>query len=149
VSWAPPPPPAQSPEATPARRSSVLIDREGLQVAFLDDSGRIAQYLDAASGEVVEADIAGPDNARFLSDSGRYKAVPHRSDNTESADRRAFVESLDQTPSREELRASTNDSASFRRIVARDRAIERAWYNFKNDRASEAIEKWLQEMGLE
>jgi hypothetical protein len=148
VSWAPPPAPAQSRDRTRSRISSVRIDREGLQVAFLDDSGRMAHYLDATSGDVVEADLASPDNERFLSDSARFRAVPHRTDETDGSERRAFVETMDQSLWREQLRGLTNDPAGFRRTIARDRAIERAWYNFKNDRASEAIEKWLQGIGL-
>jgi hypothetical protein len=31
----------------------------------------------------------------------------------------------------------------FRRALSGDRAMERAWYNFKNDRAIAAIEQWL------
>jgi hypothetical protein len=28
-------------------------------------------------------------------------------------------------------------------VLASDRAIERAWFNFRNDRATKAIEEWL------
>jgi hypothetical protein len=36
----------------------------------------------------------------------------------------------------------------FRSAVAGDRALERAWYSFKNDRAIAAVETWLRESGL-
>ena len=38
------------------------------------------------------------------------------------------------------------DSAG--KVVASDRGVERAWYNFKNDRATKAIESWLRAIGL-
>jgi hypothetical protein len=32
---------------------------------------------------------------------------------------------------------------SFRAAIAEDRTLEKAWYNFKNDRANAAIDAWL------
>ena len=53
VSWVQPPPAKaaapQQPKA-PAR----VIDMEGLQVAFLDDSGRIAHYLDVHDLKITD-----------------------------------------------------------------------------------------------
>src|SRR6266550_3704705 len=50
------------------------IDMEGLAVAFLDDSGRIAYYLDTETGDVAEVRdgtaLAPP----------RYRRVPVRSE---------------------------------------------------------------------
>jgi arylamine N-acetyltransferase len=115
-------------------------DLEGLQVAYLDDSGRINYYLDTESGEVVES----RDGETFAEP--RYRRVPRRSTASDAADRREFVASLDASPLRDALRAA-KDPAEFRRVLSEDRKLERAWYVFKNDRATAAIEAWLTSRG--
>ena len=113
------------------------IDLEGLQVAFLDDSGLIVYYLDTESGEVVEARLGETYAAP------RYRAVPRRNAASDAADRREFVATLDPSPLRDALRAA-KDAAEFRRVLSDDRKLERAWYVFKNERATAAIESWLE-----
>lgn len=125
ASWGP----AAAPAAA-SRASGPKVDLEGLQVAYLDDSGRISYYLDTETGDVVDVHDGSP---RALP---RYRPVPRRSEASDAADRRAFVEKLD-------LRIAHADAAEFRRAIAADRAVERAWYNFKNERATAAIEAWL------
>jgi hypothetical protein len=39
-------------------------------------------------------------------------------------------------------------SANFRSVLASDRTTERAWFNFRNARATAAIEAWLKKSGL-
>jgi hypothetical protein len=116
------------------------IDREGLQCAFLDESGQIAYYLDAENGEVIEV-RGGPPLAP-----PRYRRVPTRNVTSEEADRRAFVAQLDPGEKRDELARRIDAPDAFRRVLSQDRALEKAWYNFKNDRASSAIETWLASM---
>jgi hypothetical protein len=103
------------------------IDREGLQAAYLDRSGVILYYLDKESGEVVES-------REELADA-RFARVPTQSDED---DQRAFLRTLSLSQ-----RAHFQKAASFRAAVAEDRTLEKAWYNFKNDRATKAIEEWL------
>jgi hypothetical protein len=132
VGWGPP-----AAATTPAPRATIAasaegIDRAGLQAAYLDGSGVIGYYLDVVTGEVVESrqnDLAAP----------RYLRVPTQS---EEEDRSAFLVTLDGS-ARDRLGAAR----SFRAALAEDRALERAWYNFKNDRATAAIEQWLREIG--
>jgi hypothetical protein len=112
------------------------IDLEGLQVAYLDESGQIVYYLDTESGDVVDVR-----DGRVMPNP-RYRRVPRRNDASEAEDRRAFVAALDGSSMREAL-AACPDGAQFRGVLARDRALERGWYNFKNDRATAAIEAWL------
>jgi hypothetical protein len=136
-----PAPPARS-GAVAAAPPGVEIDMEGLAVAFLDDSGRIAYYLDITCGEVCDvrdgAALAEP----------RYRRIPTRSDASETADRRAFIVALDDARQRAALVPHAGSREEFRRAVAGDRALERAWYSFKNDRAIAAVETWLRESGL-
>jgi len=140
VSWAAPKPAASAAGAPkPAAQS---IDREGLQVAFLDDSGRIVYFLDALTGEVVEhRDGEAP------SDPKRFKRVPSRSAESDASDRQKFVATLDPSALRDRL-AVASDAVAFRRLLSTDRALERTWYVFKNDAATAAIDAWLKENGL-
>src|SRR5581483_2786102 len=98
--------------------------------------GRIVYYLDVESGEVVES----RDGEKLAEP--RYRRVPRRSAASDAADQREFVTTLEPSPLRDALRAA-RDPAEFRKALAQDRRIERAWYVFKNDRATAAIESWL------
>ncbi len=112
------------------------IDREGLQAAFLDQSGRIAYYLDTSTGEVVER----RDGAALPP--SRFRRVPSRPAGADETDRREFIGSLETCPARDRLaRAST--AADFRDALSKDHTLERRWYVFRNDRASAAVETWL------
>jgi hypothetical protein len=120
--------PAGGETAREARASTQTnFDVAGLQAAYLDRSGVILYYLDIESGEVVES--------REELTEARYTRVPTQSD---EEDQRAFLRTLTLPQ-----RARFQKAESFRAAVAEDRTIERAWYNFKNDRATAAVEEWL------
>jgi hypothetical protein len=125
-------------------------DLEGLEVAWLDDSGRIEHYLDMESGEVVEfltADRAS--NAAILAAPARFRRVPSRSAESEAEERRAFLVEDASKSLRAALSAaleSKSPGPEFRRILSSDRTVERAWYSFKNDCASRAVTAWLQSL---
>lgn len=127
---------AAAPAAAAPREPEKAIDIEGLTVAFLDDSGVIAYYLDSESGDVVDV----RDGATL--DAPRYRRVPQRSESSDAADRRVFV------ASHGSLARSAGSAEDFRRALSADRSLERAWYNFKNDRVLKAIEEWLRKEGL-
>ena len=128
--------------ATPAKTRTFAIDMEGLTVAYLDDSGQLAHFLDTSDGEIVDVRIT--DAATY--GEPRYRRVPSRNANADADDRRAFIASLDASPARDAL-ARSGDADSFRRALSADRTLERAWYNFRNDRAIAAIEAWLAKTG--
>jgi hypothetical protein len=123
--------PAAIQHAKDAAESAALhrteIDREGLQAAYLDRSGVILYYLDKETGEVAES-------REELVDT-RFARVPTQSDED---DQSAFLRTLTLPQ-----RAHFQKVASFRAAIAEDRALEKAWYNFKNDRATKAIDAWL------
>jgi len=125
--WQPPAPEAAAPVSQQPSAASQSVDREGLQAAYLDRSGVILYYLDKETGEVVESrsELTDP----------RYARVPTQSDED---DQRAFLRTLTLPQ-----RAHFQKVESFRAAIAEDRALEKAWYNFKNDRANAAIDAWL------
>ena len=135
--------------ATPAAaaKEHSAIDLEGLQVAYLEDSGQIQHFLDTESGDVVEfRSDAAAEHAHIAPP--RYRRVPARTPQSDANDRRAFVGQLDPSPVRDELSRAAGVPEAFRRALSKNRAVERAWYNFKNARASAAIERWLREIGM-
>src|SRR5436189_2091819 len=77
--------PAAAAPVAPPKTASGTIDMEGLVVAFLDDSGVIAYYLDTESGDVVDV----RDGAMMTAP--RYRRVPARNEASDAADRRVFV----------------------------------------------------------
>jgi len=126
-----PPVPVQAPGAGQAGLPVLHeIDLDGLQAAYLDASGVIAYYLDVANGEVVE----NRDGTTL--DATRFKRVPMR--NSEDEDRRAFIETVEAPATKLALMKSVA-SPTFRSVLASDRATERAWYNFRNSRATAAM----------
>lgn len=129
------------PTTAPARpaHSTSSIDIDGLTVAYLDDSGHFAHYLDTVTGDILDVAV------NQVLEPPRYRRIPQRSAQSESEDRRAFVAKLDPSRGRDELARAIGVPEAFRKALANDRALERAWYSFKNDRAIAAIEAWLAE----
>lgn len=123
------------------------VDLEGLQVAYLEGSGAIEHYFDVQTGEVVELrDLDEAERVRVTQAPARYRRVPQRNDETEALDRLAFIRTVEKQSVRQNLESAlrgTDPAGAFRRALATDRAVERAWYNFKNQRAAEAITRWL------
>jgi hypothetical protein len=124
--------------AAPAKTRTFAIDMEGLTVAYLDDSGQLAHFLDTSDGEIVDVRVA--ESSTYPEP--RYRRIPSRDANADAEDRRAFIASLDPSSARDAL-ARSSDADSFRRALSADRTLERGWYNFRNDRAIAAIEAWL------
>jgi hypothetical protein len=119
----------QPPSAVPIQ-TTTIIDIEALVIAHLDASARTTYYLDTESGDVIESNVA--------LDSARYKPVPAAS---HEDDRTAFLATI-------ESNAGLENADSFRSVLSKDRKLERAWFNFRNDRAIAAIQRWLREHRL-
>ena len=110
------------------------VDLEGLTVAYLEGSGVFQHYLDMETGDVVDS--------REPLVGARYRQLPMRG--LEADERREFIRTVEDSGARARLTSARD----FRSEIARDRALERAWYNFRNDRAIAAIEQWLHEIGI-
>lgn len=114
-----------------------MVDLEGLQVAYLGSA--LAHYLDVRTGDIIDVALDAPAPGGPL----RFKRIPTRTPESEVEDRRLFAETH---PS---LARVVDDAGAFRRALAEDRMIEKKWYSFKNDRATQAIETWLGEIGID
>jgi hypothetical protein len=119
-----------------------MIDLDGLQVAYLGVA--LAHYLDLESGEILDL----PLDAAPPGDASRFRRIPTRTEESEAEDRRLFVEGLEFSVVREHLARVIDQPTEFRRAIAEDRRVERAFFNFKNDQATRAIEEWLEREGI-
>ena len=121
-----------------------MLDLDGLQVAYLGVA--LAHYLDLETGDIIDL----PLDAEPPGSEERFRRIPTRSPESEEEDRRLFVETLqgEFVPFRAPLAAAAENHNEFRRILSADRRVERAFFNFKNDRATRAIEEWAREEGL-
>jgi hypothetical protein len=121
-----------------------MVDLDGLQVAYLGVA--LAHYLDVETGDIIDL----PLDAEPPGEAERFRRIPTRTPESESEDRRLFVEKMDhRSAMRDQLARVVEDHGEFRRILTEDRRVERSFFNFKNDQATRAIEVWLQEEGLE
>ncbi|MCU1349786.1 MAG: hypothetical protein JWO56_2816 [Acidobacteria bacterium] len=112
------------------------LDLEGLQVAYLGTA--LAHYLDLLTGDIIDLPLDALPPGGPL----RFKRIPTRTDESEAEDRRIFVEKHPQ------FAGAIDDAREFRRLLSDDRLVERAFFNFKNDRATIAIGEWLREIGV-
>ena len=120
-----------------------MLDRDGLQVAFLGVA--LAHYLDLETGDIIDLPLdAEPPGGR-----PRFLRVPTRTPESELEDRRLFLEKVDFSVFRDRLTQAVADGNAFRAVLSEDRRAERAFFNFKNDRATAAIETWIEEEGLD
>jgi hypothetical protein len=119
-----------------------MLDYEGLQVAYLGVA--LAHYLDLETGDIIDI----PLDAEAPGDESRYRRIPTRTPETEDEDRRLFVEKPEVREWREELSRVVDEPMEFRRALSADRRVERLFFNFKNDRATLAIEEWALAEGL-
>lgn len=119
-----------------------MLDLDGLQVAYLGVA--LAHYLDLETGDILDV----PLDADAPGDESRFRRIPTRTDESEAADRAAFLVTAASAPLRDALSSAVDDGSRFRQILTADRRVERSFFNFKNDQATRAIEVWLLEQGL-
>ena len=119
-----------------------MLDLDGLQVAYLGVA--LAHYLDLETGDIIDQPLESPPPG----EESRFRRIPTRTPESESEDRRLFVETMDFSVMREHLSRLVDDPSEFRLALSEDRRVERSFFNFKNDQATRAILVWLEEEGL-
>ncbi len=119
-----------------------MLDYDGLQVAYLGVA--LAHYLDVETGDILDI----PLDAEAPGEESRFRRIPTRTPASEDEDRRLFVARPEVREWREQLARVIDEPMEFRRALSADRRVERLFFNFKNDRATRAIEAWTQEQGL-
>lgn len=120
-----------------------MLDLDGLQVAYLGVA--LAHYLDLQTGDIVDL----PLDAEPPGGDERFLRIPTRTDESESEDRRLFVDRMPLSPMRDQLASALGDWNAFRAVLSDDRKLERSFFNFKNDQATRAVEAWLTSEGID
>lgn len=118
------------------------LDLDGLQVAYLGVA--LAHYLDLETGDILDLPLEGD----APGEESRFLRIPTRTPESEAEDRRLFVEKLGFSPMRNQLSQVVDDSNAFRAAISQDLTVQRAFFNFKNDQATRAIEAWLASEGI-
>ena len=118
------------------------LDLAGLQVAYLGVA--LAHYLDLETGDIIDL----PLDADAPGDESRYLRIPTRTPESETEDRRLFVEKMEFSSLRNRLAQLVDDPHGFRAAISEDLRAQRQFFNFKNDRATRAIEEWVAAEGL-
>ena len=119
-----------------------MVDLDGLQVAYLGVA--LAHYLDLETGDIIDQPLDDPPPGS----TDRFRRIPTRTPETEAEDRRLFLDKLKDPALRAALAGVVDDAHAYRSVLSEDRRIERSFFNFKNDRATLAIEEWLAEEGI-
>jgi hypothetical protein len=119
-----------------------MVDLDGLQVAYLGVA--LAHYLDLETGDILDI----PLEAEPPGSAARFRRIPTRTPESEAEDRRLFLDKLKDPALRDALAHALDDANAYRAILSEDRRIERSFFNFKNDRATLAIEEWLESEGI-
>ena len=119
-----------------------MLDLDGLQVAYLGVA--LAHYLDLESGDILDL----PLDAEPPGDESQFRRIPTRTPESETEDRRLFVERLESSAMRNQLSHLIDDSQAFRAAIAEDLRVQRMFFNFKNEQATRAILVWLEQEGL-
>ena len=118
------------------------LDLDGLQVAYLGVA--LAHYLDLETGDILDLPLEDEPPG----DESRFLRIPTRTPESEAEDRRLFVERLELSAMRDQLAHLVDDPNAFRAAIAEDLRVQRAFFNFKNDQATRAIEAWLASEGI-
>ena len=119
-----------------------MLDLDGLQVAYLGVA--LAHYLDLETGDIIDLPLDAPPPGG----GERYLRIPTRTAESETEDRRLFVEKMEFSLLRDRLVKLVDDPGAFRAALSEDLRAQRQFFNFKNDQANRAIAKWVEEQGL-
>jgi hypothetical protein len=120
-----------------------MLDLDGLQVAYLGVA--LAHYLDLETGDIIDQ----PLDDEPPGGTERYLRIPTRTTESDAEDRQLFLAKMPPSGMREQLTRAADDWNSFRGVLSEDRKLERTFFNFKNDRATKAIEEWLLSEGID
>ena len=137
----------------------VAIDMEELIDAFENCSVELRYFLDIERGEIIfTPGYTGFEeekekfHARIDSNPERYLSIPERGSRKGYDEMADFAATVDDENLREKLAIALNGSGAFRRFkdVLLNYPEERQrWFEFRDDRAAECVEEWLEKNDLE
>jgi hypothetical protein len=130
----------------------VTIDWEGLVVGFESRSQQITHFLDRESGDVVQV-VEGREPALHaeLAASPRYVALPRDRGERGLGEMELFLAEVEDAKARAALRAALseeNPAGAYRALLMEHPREEAKFFQFKERRARERAEEWLESIGI-
>ena len=127
------------------------VDWEGLVVGFESRSKQITHFFDRQTGEVIQ--VLERDAARHaaLTADTRFLALPRDRGERSRGDLEEFAALCEDAAVRRDLEAAlaTEDfAAAFRAALLRHPKEESRFFQFKQRRARERAEEWLDGIGI-
>jgi len=130
----------------------VTIDWEGLVVGFESRSQQITHFFDRESGDVVQVvESREPAVHAQLSASSRYAALPRDRGERGLGEMELFLAEVQDEKARAGLRASLaqeEPADAYRAFLMEHPREEAKFFQFKERRARERAEEWLESIGI-
>jgi uncharacterized protein UPF0158 len=131
----------------------VTIDWEGLVVGFESRSHQITHFFDRETGDVVQV-VEGREPALHaeLAGSPRYAALPRDHGERGMGEMELFLAEVEGEKARAALRAalsSPDGVAAYRSLLMEHPREEAKFFQFKDRRARERAEEWLESIGIQ
>ena len=129
----------------------VDVDWEGLVVGFESRSRQITHFFDRQTGEVVQVLERDAAKHAALTADPRYLALPRDRGERSRGDLEDFAAMCEDAAARRDLSAAlaTEDFASaYRAALLRHPKEEGRFFQFKQRRARERAEEWLNGSGI-
>lgn len=139
----------------------IKVNLNELVEAFVNCAENLHNYLDIKTGEIIMIPISKYSdfdkeneelNDKMESDPERYIDIPEKDSREGYQEMVDFTESIDDENMREKLAIALNGAGSFRRfkdVLSNYPEERKQWYDFKDERANELIQTWLEDNELE
>jgi hypothetical protein len=129
----------------------LVIDWEGLTVAFENRSQKITHFFDRETGDVVQVLVQDAARHAELSSDARYAALPKDQGERTRGDLEDFAAHCEDEACRRDLTkalASSDPATAYRQALLAHPKEETHYFQFKERRAKERAIEWLKERGI-
>jgi hypothetical protein len=130
---------------------AIRIDWEGLIVGFESRSHQITHFFDRETGDVEQVLTRDEQRHAQMSADPRYVALPRDRGERSVGDLEEFLKRCEDEACRRELSAAlraAGSAATYRETLVRYPNEEARFFQFKEHRALERAEAWLEEMKI-
>lgn len=130
---------------------AMRIDWEGLIVGFESRSHQITHFFDRETGDVEQVLARDEERHAEISADPRYVALPRDRGERSVGDLEEFLRRCEDEACRRELSEAlrgAGSAATYRETLVRYPKEEARFFQFKEHRALERAEAWLEEMKI-
>lgn len=130
---------------------ALRIDWEGLIVGFESRSQQITHFFDRETGDVEQVLVRDTESHARMSADPRYLALPRDRGERSIGDLEEFLARCEDPGCRRALDAAlraAGSAAAYREALMRYPKEEARFFQFKEHRALERAQAWLEEVGI-